>query len=236
MWNPRATAVFCCLASLPLVGCAAGPPVAWRPVPAAPIAAASDAPRVYVGGPSVPAAILVVLPGAGALGEDPALWTVRGFDVVAPAPDALRLAADREATIARMIASAQALADAPVWLLGPGAAVDAAMAAPLLRPGQLSGAIVTSLGAGAATCGRSVAYVDPGNGAEPTVTVETFGNACGPRATVGTTTRPRDVLPMPPSPNRAPKIIEASAKNKASASAQREAVEQLAALIRAAAS
>jgi hypothetical protein len=233
MWNPRATVFFCCLASLPLIGCVAGPPVAWQPVPAAPIAAPA-APRVYAAGPAAPVAILVVLPGAGALGGDPGLWAGRGFDVVAPAPDMLRLAADRDAAIARMIASAQALADAPVWLLGPGPAIDAAIAG-LPGQGQVSGVVVIPLASGAATCGRSVTYVDPGNGAKPRMTVETFGNACGPGTTAGAAPPPRGVVPVPRFPVGSPKVIEASAKSSAPAATQRE-VEQLAALIKAAAS
>ncbi len=174
MWNPRAAILFCCLAPLPLIGCAGGPATAWRPVPTALITGA-EAPRVDA--LAAPAAILVVLPGAGAFAGDPALWAAQGFDVVVPtAPDMLRLAAEREAAITRMIASAQALAAAPVWLLGPGPAIEAAMAAtPPIGRGEVSGVVVTSLAAGAATCSRSVTYSYPGNGARPKVTVRDLG-------------------------------------------------------------
>ncbi len=47
-----------------------------------------------------------------------------------PPPEFLRFAADREAALAQLAAAARALADAPVWLVGPDPAVEAALAAP----------------------------------------------------------------------------------------------------------
>ena len=233
MWNLRATSLFCCLATLPLIGCAGGPSTAWQPGTPAPFAKGGDAARVYALGPSAPAAILVVLPGAGAFGDDPALWAAQGFDVVTPsAPELLQLAADREAALARLISSAHALADAPVWLLGGGPAIDAAIASPPLGGGAVSGVVVTSLSSGAATCSRSVTYSYPGNGAKPKVTVETSGNACGPDANAGLANQPPAASPSPPSQPRRPKIIEASARGDAPLPARRAAVEHVAALIK----
>jgi len=94
MWKLPATILGCCLAALPLIGCA-GSLTALRqdgaPVPTATVAA-TPAEGVYATGPAMPAAILVFVPGMNALSRDdflsrdPALWAAQGLDVVMPQP------------------------------------------------------------------------------------------------------------------------------------------------------
>jgi len=152
MWKPPAAILGCCLSALPLIGCA-GNVTALRqdgvPVPTAAVAAV-PAEDVYATGPAMPAAILVFVPGMNAvsrgdfLPRDPALWAAQGFDVVMPQPSwSTRLIADQEAALDRLLASARSLADAPIWLIGPGPVIEAAM--PQLGPSQVSGVVVTSL-------------------------------------------------------------------------------------------
>ena len=142
MSKPSALTLFCCLAALPLIGCASGIGPQSQTYPtAAPVAAASSSERIYAAGPGGPAAILVMLPSPGdVLTADPALWAAQGFDVVTPPPrEIYQLAADREAAFDRLIASAQALADAPIWLVGPNPAIESAMASmPRSGPGEVS--------------------------------------------------------------------------------------------------
>jgi hypothetical protein len=222
MGKPRAAALLCCLGILPLLGCAAPPATAWRAPPTMPAAAA---------GPPMPAAVLVVLPGAGMLGADPALWADQGFDVITPsAAELMRYAADREAALDRMLTSAQALGNAPVWLIG-GPDIDAMLAAnPGLGRGQVSGVVVTSVNTGAGSCSRTVIYQDAGNGSAPKVSVRSSGDACPPDAGAA----PAIVAPSPPPLESAkpPRLIEASAGIKASPAAQRALVNQVAQLIR----
>ena len=73
--------------------------------------------------------------------RNPSLWAAQGFDVVMP--DVAQLIADRQAALTRLVAAARRAADAPIWLVGPGPAVEAAM--PELPPGQVSGVVVTSV-------------------------------------------------------------------------------------------
>jgi hypothetical protein len=91
-----------------------------------------------------------------------------------------RLIADRQAALERLLVSARALADAPIWLVGPAPEIEAAM--PQLTPGQASGVLVTSVTSSAGSCSRTVVYSNPGTGAEPRVTVRTQGTpAAHPR-------------------------------------------------------
>ena len=134
MWKQRVVTLCGCLAALPLlIGCAnggAGPSQAYAP-PAPAAAAAPDAggARVDATGPGGPAAILVILPGPGdVLTGSPQLWAGQGFDVMTPSPSEIyRIAADQEAAMTRLIAEAQAMANAPIWLMGPNPAVAALM-------------------------------------------------------------------------------------------------------------
>jgi hypothetical protein len=135
-------------------------------------------------------------------------------------PDIAQLIADRRAALERLVISARALADAPIWLVGP--AVEAAM--PELPPGQVSGVVVTSVTSGAGSCSRTVFYSNPGTAAEPRVTVKTSGDAC--RA--GEPPVPSGVLPMPRARPGAPRIIEASIPADASPAAQRPLIRHVA--------
>lgn len=217
MWKAPASVL--CLAALPLFGCAGGytapQAAAVSPTPvteSTPYYAA--APRVYAVGRMAPAAILVFLPGADVLARNPALWEAQGFDVVVPpAADIYRLVADQEAAMASLIASAQTMADASIWLVGASPAIDAALAAapPLERRG-ISGVVVTSVTSNTSYCSESVFYSDPGTGAAPTIEVRRSGD-CGSGSTPAAG-RPPSVLPAPaPRPN-APRIIEASSVPK----------------------
>jgi hypothetical protein len=228
------------LGVLPLIGCAAD--VSAMRAPPAPVplvAAEAPMPRVYAADRSAPAAILVVLPGAGVFGADPALWASQGFDLVTPPPEFLQFAADREAALAQLVASARALADAPVWLVGPNPAVEAALAAP---GGGVSGVVVTSAGAGTGSCTESFSYFDPGTGAPPKVSFKKSGDAC-PSGPMSVGTMPGAVFdnggpivvppPAPAAKPRQPRIIEASLPPaKLSSPARKAYVEQLADLIR----
>jgi hypothetical protein len=242
MRKARAVSLCCCLAALPLIGCAADvgavrPP----PVPLAAPATAASAPRVYAAGGAAPAAILVVLPGVGALAADPALWASQGFDLVTPPPEFLRVAADREAALAQLVASARALADAPVWLVGPDPAIEAALAG-ALPGGGVSGVVVTAAGPSTGTCTESFSYFDPGTGAPPQMSFKKSGDACpggpSPSGSVSGpafgTGRPATLPPPVPAVRpQGPRIIEASAaSDKMSPPARKAYVRQLAELIR----
>jgi hypothetical protein len=242
MCKQRAVTLCSCLAALPLLfGCAGGaggPPQAYYlppqvyyapaqeyyappPAPAMAVAPAdTGGSRVYTVASGTPAAILVMLPGAGdMIGANPQLWAAQGFDAVAPtASDIDRIFADQQAAAARLIAEAQALANAPVWLVGSGPAIEAAMAAlPPGAPGQVSGVVVTSTRSGAGTCNERMIYSYSGSGA-PKVSVSKSGDACPPGAPFGGATTPAIISPSetiaPPAPavqpNR-PRVIEATA-------------------------
>jgi len=140
MWKALASIVCGCLAALPLIGCAGDVTTARRAGAATPVAGAdistyyNGGPRVHAASPAPPTAILVLLPALGAAGSedaltrDPALRAAQGFDVVMPQPEEIyRLVTDQQAALARLVASAHALADAPIWLVGAGPTIDAAL-------------------------------------------------------------------------------------------------------------
>jgi hypothetical protein len=232
MWNARVTVLCCCLAALPLIGCAGGMTsgVQQGYVPPPGNAAASGGPRVYAYNPAAPAAILVFLPGSGAVGYDPALWAAQGFDVLAPSPSEMyRFAEAQNAALAQLVAQARTLADAPIWLVGAGPEIDAAIAAaPQLGQGKVSGVVVTSVVSGSGSCTRSMTYSNSGNGAVPKVTVKTSGDACGPGGE--SVPQPPAVSPIPGPRPSAPKIIEA---RLSTGSPTQQAVERVAQLIKA---
>lgn len=246
--KPRALTLCCCLAALPLIGCANGVGSAPQTQASAPPAlAAADAGypasmRVYSDAAGAPAAVLVMLPGPGSgLTADPALWATQGFDVVAPPPTQLyRLAAAREAAFDRLIEEARAMADAPIWLIGPSPAIEAAMASlPTAGAGRVSGVVMTSTASGARTCSETMTYAYRGNGSAPQVKVSKSGNACPPGAPFGqgsplgieTNAGPAPLSAVQP---RGPRLIEASAPADASPFSRHAAVRRVAALIKAA--
>ncbi|MBV8132319.1 MAG: hypothetical protein JO282_07405, partial [Alphaproteobacteria bacterium] len=151
--------------------------------------------------------------GVNALGRDdflprdPALWSAQGFDVVMPPPSwNTRLIADQEAALERLLASAQALADAPIWLVGPSPAIEAVM--PQLGPGQVSGVVVTSVTSNIGSCTRTTYYSSSGNGTKPKAVVKTSGDACGASPPFSSRRVPAGVVPD--ARPGAPRIIEAS--------------------------
>jgi hypothetical protein len=226
MWKLPACVLCGCLAALPLIGCAGNLGTPRQAGAAAPVTVADIAPhygeglRVYTS-PEVPAAVLVFVPAFGRVGSedfvarDPALWAAQGFDVLMPQPAATyRLAAEKRATLARLVASARALADAPIWLVGPSPGIDAALAtAPQLGHGAISGVVVTSVTSNTGSCSESLFYSDPGNGAAAKVEVRKSGDCATSSPAV--TGRYPSILPAPPAarPN-ATRIIEASAVPK----------------------
>jgi hypothetical protein len=238
MRKPPASIFGCCLAALPLIGCAgsfttslpeAGPPLAAD-------AATMPEQGVYTTRGTAPAAILVFMPGVNALGRDdflppdPALWAAQGFDVVMPPPSwNTRLITDQEAALERLIASAQALADAPIWLVGPSPAIEAVM--PQLGPGQVSGVVVTSVTSNAGSCTRTTYYSSSGTGAEPKIMVKTSGDACGASPPFSSRRAPGGVVPVPQANPGAPRIIETSIPTNPTA--QRPVVQRLAEEIKA---
>jgi hypothetical protein len=168
--------------------------------------------RLYAIGPAGPAAVLVLWAGEDSLARDPALWTAQGFDVVMPEPaDMYRMVADQQDALARLVASAHALANAPVLVVGPGPVIDAALAVP--ARGGVSGVVMTSVTSGSGSCSESFFYSDPGTGAPPKVEVSRSGD-CGTGLPAITGRQP-SVLPAPPVPKpNQPRIIEASAAGK----------------------
>jgi hypothetical protein len=132
--------------------------------------------------------------------------------------DIYRMIADQQADLAQLVASAHKLANAPIWIVGPGSVIDAAMAAPEFRR-EVSGVVMTSVASGSGTCSESFFYSDPGTGAPPKFQVSRSGD-CGTAAPPMGGRQP-SVLPAPPAarPNR-PRIIEASAVGKNSLSAK----------------
>ena len=219
MWKAPASVLCGCLAALPLIGCAGDVATSGQATVVTPAAIAepapyyAPAPRVYAVGPAAPVAVLVLWPGDDSLARDPALWTAQGFDVVTPQPaDIYRLVADQQAALAQLVASAHALADAPVWVVGPGPIIDAALAAPQFGRG-VSGVVMTSVASGAGSCSESFFYSDPGTGAPPKVEVKRSGD-CG-TGTPAIGGRQPSVLPAPPAPRpNQPRLIEASAVGK----------------------
>jgi hypothetical protein len=232
MWNPTASIVGCCLAALPLIGCAERSAALYPEQPPARTAAyvASPAAGTYTTRRASPSAILVFVPATQTVGSDdlltrdPSLWAAQGFDVVMP--DIAQLIADRQAALERLVVSARRLADAPIWLVGPGPAIEAAM--PELAPGQVSGVVVTSVSSGAGRCSRTIFYSNPGTGAEPRVTVKTSGDACGAPSPIGERPAPSGVTPVPRVRPGAPRIIEASIPAHASPAAQRPLIHHVA--------
>jgi hypothetical protein len=219
---------------MPLLGCVGGytalPPQA-SPPPAAGAAAISE-PGVYTTRVGAPAAVLVFLPGAVEFGDvaarDPRLWAAQGFDVVMPRPLSTdRLIADQQAAVGRLLASAQALADAPIWLVGPSPTIEAVM--PQLGPGQVSGVVVTSVTSNAGSCSRTMYYSKPGNGAELKVMVKRSGDACSANPSLGVPRAPQGptgVVPAPRVEPGSPRIIETSIP--ADPTAQQPLVQRLA--------
>ncbi len=234
MSKKRSATLWCCVAALPLIGCAGGFAPAAQQVPPAPIAAGyySAPPSLYPVAAPAPAAILVVLPSAGAVACDPALWRSEGVDLVTP-PPLYRLAAEQQAALGQMMAVARQFADAPIWLIGPSQEVEAALAAPQIGCEQIPGIVETSAGPPAATCSESFSYFDPGTGARPQVKISKSGD-CPPASgfEIGGPT----IAPMAPAIRpHAPRVIEAAATpDMASPAARRAAVERLAEQIKAA--
>lgn len=229
MRKPFGSILGCCAAALPLIGCAGGlapmPPEAGPP-PAA-VATATPEPGIYTARGMAPAAVLVFVPGAVAIGNvaagDPAVWAAQGFDVVMPRPASTALlVADRQAAVERLLASARALADVPIWLVGPSPAIETVM--PRLGPGRVSGVVVTSATSNAGSCTRTMYYSNSGTGAEPQTVVKTSGDACGASPSFGAST-PAGVVPVPHLKPGAPRLIEASIP--ADPAAQRPVVQRL---------
>ncbi len=236
MSKPSALTLFCCLAALPLIGCANGLGPQSQAYPTTAPVAAPSGERVYAVGPSGPAAILVMLPGpSDVLTADPALWAAQGFDVVTPPPGEMyQLAADREAAFDRLIAQAQTMADAPIWLVGPNPAIEFAMASmPRSGPGEVSGVVVTSMASGAGMCRERMIYSYSGNGAPPKVSVGKSGDcpAGSPFGSVGGGSNPAIAPPTPAVHPNAPRVIEAAAPIDRGS---RTAVQQVAELIKSA--
>jgi hypothetical protein len=156
--------------------------------------------------------------------RDPSLWAAQGFEVVMP--DIAQLIADRQAALEGLVFSARALADAPIWLVGPGPAIEAAI--PNLPPGQVSGVVVASVTSGAGSCSRTIYYSNTGTGAKPRVTVKTSGDPCGASPPLVERPAPSAVLPVPRARPGAPRLIEASIPAQASPAAQRPLIRHVA--------
>ena len=228
MWKTPASVI--CLAALPLLGCA-GNYTAPRAAAVTPTPVAQTGPsyyrdyhpaaalQAYTAGPVAPAAILVFLPGADVVASDPELWEAQGFDVVMPRPaDIYRMVADEDAAMARLIASAEAMANAPIWLVGPSQVIETAIPQ---AGGRVSGVIVTSGSAPSFSCSESFSYYDPGTGAPPQVRVSRSGN-CGPAGMPAITERqPSVVAPAPAPRSNASPLIETRSRGLPQTAPQR---------------
>jgi len=169
----------------------------------------APAARVYAVGSAAPAAVLVLWPSGDSLAHDPRLWTAQGFHAVMPEPvDLYRMVADQQAALARLVASAHALANAPIWLLGPNSLIEASLARPQFGR-DASGFVMTSVTSERGSCSERLVYADPGTGAPPKVEVSRSGDCRTGAPAIG---RQPSVLPAPqePRPNQPP-LIEASA-------------------------
>jgi hypothetical protein len=225
MWKVPAPVLW--LAALPLIGCAGNvavpPQAAVTPSVATSTAPYSPSPGVYAVGTSAPAAILVLLPGEDNLVRDPALWQAQGFEVLMPPADIYHLVAGQQAALARLVAAAERLTNAPVWLVGPGQVVEATIP----QMGGVSGVVMTSVDSNTHSCSESFSYFDPGTGAPPRVEVRKSGDCGGALPDLSGQQPP--TAPAVPRPN-APRIIEASTiPNNLSPAAR---VERVAALIK----
>jgi hypothetical protein len=163
--------------------------------------------------------------------SNPQLWAGQGFDVVAPTPSEIeRIAAEQQAAAARLIAQAQALADAPIWLVGANPTIEAALAAmPRSGSGRVSGVIVTSTASGAGTCSERMVYSYSGNRTAPKVSVSKSGDACPPGSPFGGGSNSTIAPAAPVVRPHAPRLIEASVQAPTgSPAAQRAAVRQIA--------
>ena len=233
MSKKRSATLWCCVAALPLIGCAGGFAPAAQQVPPAPIAAGyySAPPSLYPVAAPAPAAILVVLPSAGAVACDPALWRSEGVDLVTP-PPLYRLAAEQQAALGQMMAVARQFADAPIWLIGPSREVEAALAAPQIGCEQIPGIVETSAGPPAATCSESFPFRS-GHRRQAAGEIQQIRRL---PAGFGLRDRRPDNRPMAPAIRpHAPRVIEAAATpDMASPAARRAAVERLAEQIKAA--
>ena len=159
-----------------------------------------------------PAAVLVLWPSGNGLARDPTLWAAQGFDVVMPQPEIYRMVADQQAALAQLVASAHALANAPIWVVGPAPVIDAALATPQFGRG-VSGVVMTSVTSGTGSCSESFLYSDPGTGAPPKVQVSRSGD-CAPGTPAIGGREPSVPPAAPPARPNQPRIIEASAVRK----------------------
>jgi hypothetical protein len=244
MWKQRAVTLYGYLAMLPLiVGCTdgVGGPLQAFTAPPPRVAAAADtgSTQVYAAGPAAPSAILMMLPGAGDWeAAKPQLWAAQGFDVVTPAPSEIyRIAADQQVAAARLLAEAQAMPDAPLWLVGPDRAIEAAMTSlPRGEPGQVSGVVMTVTALGTRTCSEQMIYSYAGHGTAPRVSVSKPGNACSAGLPFGGAGANFAItLPVPQVRPHAPRILKASTPAAAAPpAAQHAAVQQIADLVKSA--
>ena len=74
--------------------------------------------------------------------------------------DLYRLVAGPAGALARLVASAHALADAPIWVVGPGPMIDAALAASQFGRG-VSGVVMTSVASGTRQLQRELLLLRP---------------------------------------------------------------------------
>ena len=114
--------------------------------------------------------------------------------------------ADQQAAMAQLVASARALADAPIWVLGPGPVIDAALAAPQLGR-AVSGVVMTSVASDSGSCSESFFYSDRHRRAAKsrgqTLRGLRYGHARDWRAAA--------IGASGPAPANQPRLIEASA-------------------------
>jgi hypothetical protein len=131
---------------------------------------------------------------------------------------------------AEIYRSVFAAAHPPIWLVGAGPAIDAALAT-AAQPGRgrISGVVITSVTSQSGSCSESVLYSDTGTGAGPKVEVSKSGD-CEADSSVITGRQPSVLPASPPARPGSPRIIEASTAPKGLSPAAQ--VQRLAQLIK----
>jgi len=208
----RKSLLFCCIAALPLAACATDGRIAQQTPPAAVAGPATPdglvQPVAYKPAGS-PVAVLVVMPGSGALADvPPALWADQGFDVITPRiTEALLAERSADLARARMLAYARAMARAPIWLVGSGPEIQETLERLPAGAGQVSGVVMTSVSSPSGSCSRTVVYSSQGSGGQPTVQVRSAGNACDAIG-ISPGARPPVFEQVPePSPSKLPRTL-----------------------------
>jgi hypothetical protein len=156
-----------------------------------------------------PGSVVLVLPGLGGMA---APWFTTNANTPQQGDPLVRMIAEQDAMMREMSAEMNAAFAQP--LIPPAInrqindMIEAAMRG---QPPANGGStmVFTSVIAGTGTCNEQVAYVDPGNGGKPRVTVSRNGNACGALESNGPVTVEQHIAPpslRQTAPQRGPRL------------------------------